>query len=147
MGVYVSTTPEQSVFVYGKFRSPANVFPPGPLSDLLGVASEEESIAVEILREFSPYEFIGKVLVRRGTEWRPLTPEAASARDWYKRFQSGVPLSFQIQGSGSWEIAWFRFESSIRDPNPYVAVALSQKVAEASNVARMQIVSQTGPVS
>jgi hypothetical protein len=123
MGVYVSTAAEQSVFVYGKFRLPAGVSLPGG-------NPAEESVAIEVLREFSAYEFIGKVFVRREPEWRPLTPEAASARDWYIRFQGGAPVFIEIQGSGRWEIAWFRFESSIRNPNPYVAVALRQVAVE-----------------
>jgi len=128
MGAAISATPEQSVFVYGKFRAPGNA--------LLGVPPQEEPAAIEVLREFSPYEFIGKILVRRETEWRVLTPENASARDWYRQFQGGLPLSFEMQGSGSWEIAWFRFETSSRNPNPYVAVALRRGTPETGSAAR-----------
>ncbi len=136
---------EQSLFVYGSFG------PEVSISGLLGApelpGSSEPSIAIEILREFSPSEFIGKVFVRRYTEWRPLTPEAASKHEWFQRVQKGGALYFDIKGSGKWEVEWFRFESSSRNPNPYVAVALKQRVAEASNGGRTRIVSQTGPVS
>ena len=109
---------EQSVFVYGNF---------GQERDTLPRLHLEPSIAIEILREFSPGEFIGKVYVKIDTTWRPLTPNGASSYNWYNEFNRGEPSYFEMKGSGKWQVEWFRFESSARSPNPYLAVALRQK--------------------
>lgn len=123
---------EQAVFVYGEFdflRPPAAPARPPSLKDLTR-PSQEPPVAIEILREFGSQEFIGKVYVLRETAWRPVTPEGASSFGWYQSFQKGAPLYFGMRGSGRWEVEWFRFESSARSPNPYLAIALKQTKAE-----------------
>ena len=137
MGQYVSTMTEQSVFVSGRFRP--------DLSDLAGTARMppppssllEPSVAIEILREFNPRKFIGKVYVQRGTEWVPIPSEGASSYLWFQRFQKKQRVYFEMRGSGRrqiWEVEWFRFESSTRSPNPYLAVALQQKGTKKAHV-------------
>ena len=122
---------EQAVFVYGEFdflRPLKDPMRPLTMRDLM--PRQEPPVAIEILREFGPQEFIGKVYVLRETAWRPVSPEAASSFGWYQSFQKGEPVYFDMRGSGRWEIEWFRFESSARSPNPYLAVALKQTKAE-----------------
>ena len=123
MGQYVTTTTEQPVYVSGKFAfdfALASLLrPPPPL---------DPPVAIEILREFGPQEFIGRVHVQRGTEWVPVSPEAARSYWWF----TGKEIHFEMGGAGQWEVEWFRFESSTRYPNPYLAVALRQKSSEAS---------------
>ena len=117
---------EQAVFVYGEFVRPRrNLLYPPSLKDV--VRPQEPPVAIEVLREFGPQEFIGKVYVLRETAWRLVTPEGASSFGWYQSFQKGEPVYFDMRGSGQWEIEWFRFESSARTPNPYLAVALRQE--------------------
>src|SRR3972149_11800621 len=118
---------EQAVFVYGEFDFLKDLLRPLSLKGV--IRPEEPPVAIEILREFGPQEFIGKVYVLRETSWRPVTPEGASSFGWYQSFQKGEPVYFDMRGSGRWEIEWFRFESSARTPNPYLAVALRQKSA------------------
>jgi len=123
---------EQAVFVYGEFSST-----PEGLKMFLekmhrAPSRLEPPVAIEILREFGPQEFIGKVYVLQETAWRPATPEGASSFSWYQSFQKGEPGFFDMRGSGRWEIEWFRFESSARSPNPYLAVALKQTKAESA---------------
>ena len=121
---------EQAVFVYGEFSTSALQ---GVLAEMLKRRAglpPEPPVAIEVLREFGPQEFIGKVYVLRETAWRPVTPEGASSFGWYESFQKGEPVYFDMRGSGRWEIEWFRFESSARSPNPYLAVALKQIKSE-----------------
>ena len=123
---------EQAVFVYGEFdfvRPLKDPMRPLSLRDLM--PRQEPPIAIEILREFGPQEFIGKVYLLRESAWRPVTPEGASSFDWYQSFQKGEAVYFDMRGSGRWGVEWFRFESSVRSPNPYLAVALKQTKAEA----------------
>lgn len=119
MGQYVTPTTNQTVFVSGQFV-PEGPGPPPPPT---------EPVAVEILREFGPSEFIGKIYVQKWTEWVPVAPETASQYWWYSLF-SKIKLNFELKGSGLWKVEWFRFESSARSPNPYLAVALKQTKAE-----------------
>ena len=117
---------EQTVFVYGEFSTWALQ---GALAEMLKRQAglhTEPPVAIEILREFGPQEFIGKVYVLRETAWRRVTPEGASSFVWYQSFQKKEPVYFDMRGSGRWEVEWFRFESSARSPNPYVAVALKK---------------------
>jgi hypothetical protein len=123
---------EQRVFVYGEFS-----FEYQALRELLEkrhrpISAEEPPVAIEILREFSPQEFIGKVYVLRESAWRPVTPEAASSFGWYTSFQEAKPVVFNMKGSRRWEVEWFRFESSARSPNPYLAVALREIKTEST---------------
>ena len=119
---------EQAVFVYGEFALEKLETFAARSRDRL--SSPEPPVAIEIMREFGPQEFIGKVYVLRETAWRPVTPEGASSFGWYQNFQKGKPVHFYMRGSGLWEVEWFRFESSSRSPNPYVAVALKKIDAE-----------------
>jgi len=123
---------EQAVFVYGEFStSPFQ----GALAEALkreGVLPAEPPMAIEVLREFGPQEFIGKVYVLRERSWRPVPPESASSFDWYQSFQKKEPVYFDMRGSGRWGIEWFRFESSARSLNPYLAVALKQIKSESA---------------
>ena len=121
---------EQAVFVYGEFAlKELGAFAAGRRDR---ISSPEPPVAIEILKEFGPQEFIGKVYVLWQNAWRPVMPEGASSFEWYQRFQRGEDVYFDMRGSGRWEIEWFRFESSARTPNPYLAVALRQKSPEAS---------------
>ena len=121
---------EQAVFVYGEFALEKLETFAARSRDRL--SSPEPPVAIEIMREFGPQEFIGKVYVLRETAWRPVTPEGASSFAGYERFQQGEHVYFDMRGSGRWEIEWFRFESSTRSANPYLAVALRQKSSVAS---------------
>ena len=125
---------EQAVFVYGEFSlyrgnllaADFSPEPPARKNLLAQASSPEPPVAIEILREFGPQEFIGKVYVLRERSWRPVPPEGASSFGWYQTFQNASPVYFDMRGSGLWEVEWFRFESSARSPNPYVAVALKK---------------------
>ena len=83
-----------------------------------------EEIAIEVLREFSPTELIGKVYYKSpyGT-WAAIDQGRASLYGWYNWFfKAKRDLVFNMEGSGAWEILHFRNESD--ESGPYVAVAL-----------------------
>jgi len=135
MGQYAATVAGERVFVYGDFSSkpagPADLSPhPGRSPSFL-----EPPVAIEILREFGPRELIGKVYIQKGTSWVPVNPQSAASHFWYANFHRVKEVHFEMGGSGRWEVEWFRFESGVRDPNPYLAVALRQKVDEVNTVA------------
>jgi len=113
---------EPSVFVFGDFVVP-DLLPPS-------TSGQPPLAAVEILREFSPREFIGKVYHQPEGTWRPLHPTNAARYEWYNKYQSGTKVYFEMRGAGRWEVEWFRSESNARSPNPYLAVALRRLNAE-----------------
>lgn len=103
-------------FVYGDFSAGKKPHgmprPPGM-----------QPFAVEILREFSTSEFVGKLFAKVGDSWRPSTKNGlAHLYDWSKDYQKGERLFFEMEGSGVWEVQNFREESD--DSGPYVAVGL-----------------------
>jgi hypothetical protein len=117
---------QQRTFVYGTFRwptkvaaSPSGLLPPPPLS-----SPGEPDIALEILREFSSTELIGKIYVRPlYGSWTPAQWDQVQRSVWYAQHER-LPkhFVFDMVGSGLWEVLNFRSESE--DTGPYVAVAL-----------------------
>jgi hypothetical protein len=108
--VYVTTN--KRPFVYGSFR-PANSFP----------SLHQAPFAVEILREYSANEFIGKLYEKSLNTWVPVQPFRLPLYDWYaKSTKSKAKLFFFMEGSGRWEVQHFREESD--EMGLYVAVAL-----------------------
>jgi hypothetical protein len=112
-----------NTFVYGHFVWPGRKDQPLPRPG-------SEDIAVEILREYSSTELVGKLYERRAfsfSEWEPIAPASASSKAWYKWLSEASGslsrrLYFAMDGSGYWEVVNFRNESD--ETGPYVAVAL-----------------------
>lgn len=110
----------KSTFVYGRF-----VWPKKSTIPYVGSYGD---FAVEILREYSSAEFLGKLYARIDSlgEWSPLSPSKVSIYDWYKWFSGKQEhLYFAMDGSGYWEVVNFRNESD--ENGPYVAVALKYR--------------------
>lgn len=114
---------DDRAFVYGRFfvAPKKSTVPPPPSAD--------PRYAIEILREFSSTEFVGKLYVNVGT-WRPATWNAISQHKWYQvyeKFRYAPPatkslLHFEMDGSGIWDAQYLRDESDTL--GPYIAVAL-----------------------
>ena len=104
-------------FVYGDFLfAKRRTVPPPPGG---------QPFAIEILREFSTTELIGKLYLRAGGSWVPATRDALMNFEWYRMKVMKVPLrflSFAMEGSGIWHVQNIRDESD--DSGPYIAVAL-----------------------
>ena len=84
-----------------------------------------EHVAIEILREPSATELIGKLYIKKTSgDWAPIYPNAESLSfyPWYTRFSKGQPIWFEMDGSRRWEVSHLRIESD--ESGPYVAVAL-----------------------
>ena len=82
-------------------------------------------IAVEILREFSPTELVGKVYAKgRNGNWGAVSQSGLKDFVWYKdkEFTQNKRLAFWMDASKPWEVLYFRPESD--DAGPYVAVGL-----------------------
>jgi hypothetical protein len=124
-----------TIFVYGTFVWPGKkkqLLPPPP-------SMLPDTFALEVLREYSATELIGKLYRREfGSGWSPVPPTAAAALDWYTFFsKTGKNLIFRMEGSGYWEVLNFRNESD--EKGLYLAVALQylkQKPAWAAFVDR-----------
>jgi hypothetical protein len=78
--------------------------------------------AIEILREFSTTELIGKLYLRAGGSWVPATRDALTNVEWYRMKIPPRVLFFAMEGSGVWQVQNLRDESD--DSGPYIAVAL-----------------------
>ena len=109
-------------FVYGDFflvkKSRPNPTLPGT-----------KPFAVEILREFSTTEFVGKLFYRASGSWIPATQSMLYNHKWYDTYQKFAAspmrsrvLFFEMEGSGIWQVQHLRDESD--DSGPYIAVAL-----------------------
>ncbi len=113
----------QQPFVYGKF-----VWPQRALKrPFWGEGSTiEPEIALEILREFSASEFVGKLYTKPNVgSWAVAQFDCVRSSDWYEAYQKAQQhFVFDMQGSGPWEVLHFRTESD--ESGPYVAVALRQ---------------------
>ena len=81
-------------------------------------------VAIEILREFSATELVGKVYIRGpAAGWVPVDPSTLADYDWYKHFgKQGWQVNFDMEPAGRWNVLNFRTESDER--GPYVAAAL-----------------------
>jgi hypothetical protein len=85
-------------------------------------------IALEILREFSTTEFVGKLYVNVGT-WIPAVRPQLSEFAWYQYYDRVktsplglTPLRFWMNGS-VWNVTFFRDESD-ESGGPYIALGL-----------------------
>ncbi len=107
-------------FVYGRFVDKALHNTGKLLSPPPGSRPET---AIEILREFSTSEFIGKVYVLGyGNNWLQIAPSGADTYGWYKKFRGGKELLFEMQGGELWDVLQLRTESD--ESGSYLAVAL-----------------------
>ncbi|HEU0047125.1 MAG TPA: hypothetical protein VFQ43_05935 [Nitrososphaera sp.] len=86
----------------------------------------EPDIALELLREFSASEFVGKLYTKLYSgAWNPAQLDELTKNQWYLGFERNPnQLVFLMQGSGFWEVLHFRRESD--ESGPYIAVALRQ---------------------
>lgn len=112
----------QQTFVYGTFLWPSKAFLQGP-----GAKPIEPDIAIEILREFSASEFVGKLYTKPYFgNWTAAKLSEIRQSDWYAAFDEKFKQHFVfiMQGSGAWEVLHFRAESD--ESGPYVAIALRE---------------------
>jgi len=119
--VYISKADRP--FVYGDFAF-------GPPRSRLSAPPGMQPFAVEILREYSANEFIGKLYQRTPIGgWRPASLQDLSKYQWFSLYSKvRRHLHFEMEGSGRWEVEHFREESN--ESGPYLAVALKfQKTA------------------
>lgn len=111
------------VFIYGYFmeREPTGLYrltpPPGTLP----------SEAIEILREPSVVELIGKVWVLTSARnYQAVTPFGVTNFQWFQNFQraskEGTPFYFKAEHGDKWNVRWFRQESD--ESGPYIAAGL-----------------------
>ncbi len=110
-------------FVYGEFEPVTGTEALGRfLSNALPGAESGPKYAIEIVREHSATEFVGK-LYERGPwgKWEPADPGILSKPDWQERLSERHDLKFKMQGSGLWKVLYFRTESD--ETGPYIAIA------------------------
>ena len=116
-------------FVYGEFEPVTGTealvrlfFTPKSMPDV-PVPESEPQFAIEIVREHSATEFVGK-LYERGPwgKWEPADPGILSKPEWQERLSKKHDLKFNMKGSGLWKVLYFRTESD--QSGPYIAVAL-----------------------
>lgn len=116
------------VFIYGEFQSEVSDsgmrgIPPPPRRDDLAPQ------AIEILREFSPMDLIGKIYVlTQGRNYQPVTPLGVRNFAWYNEYRiASVGTKkprylFKVKDGDLWHVLWMRQESD--EAGPYMAAAL-----------------------
>jgi len=109
------------VFVYGTF-----LWIQKPRTQAFFGTADEPDVALEILREFSASEFVGKLHIKPVIgHWTVAQFEEIRRTAWYEVYEKAPQfIVFDMQGSGPWEVLHFRIESNDSGTAPYVAVAL-----------------------
>lgn len=122
MSPYPKPSP-QGPFVYGTFLWPGRKKTSG-FSGL--IEQGEPDVAVEILREFSASEFVGKLYTRSPSRnWAIAQVAQIEQAPWYVAFNKNPQLFvFDLQRSGPWQVLYFRTESD--ESGNYVAIGLRQ---------------------
>lgn len=123
------------VFIYGRFLTEEEAEPSGvppfltPLRLTPPPSFEPElsSEAIEIMREFSVLEFIGKVYVLTSSRnYQPVTPLGVRNFNWFGNYQKATfskeKFYFKVKDGDLWKVAWMRPESD--EAGAYIAVAL-----------------------
>jgi hypothetical protein len=106
-------------FVYGDFEIPDQLYSVLPPLPPIG----GPKFAIEITREYSANEFVGKLYKRAAAgSWVPVDPSELSSEEWRQRLSKKHDLKFKMEGSGLWKVLHFRTESD--ETGPYVAIAL-----------------------
>jgi hypothetical protein len=112
------------VFIYGHFAiSDAH----SSFFEKIGLQSTLPPQAIEILREPSVLELIGKVYVlTTNRNYQPVTPFGVSSFSWFTDFQQaskrGEAFYFEAEQGDKWQVKWMRQESD--EVGPYIAVGL-----------------------
>jgi hypothetical protein len=113
------------IFIYGNFvdrAAHALGLPPPP---------NQPTVALEILREFSALEFVGRVYVLSpGRNWQPVSPMGVREYDWFRKYRdilqhkktTANKLLFETQERDFWEVLYLREESD--ESGAYMAAAL-----------------------
>ena len=104
--------------------TPTRTFLYGSLDDpgLIGKVAGPD-VAIEILREFSASELVGKVYMKGNSgNWNPVSQPAIRDYTWFKDFRKTKQLKFWMDGSAPWKVLYFRAESD--GGGPYMAVGL-----------------------
>lgn len=116
------------VFWYGNFVNKED------RAQRLPMPIEASGNAIEILREFSATELVGKVYARtRGGNFQAVSPMGVRDYSWYRDYQDFLrggkivekSLYFATQESDYWEVLYLRPETD--ESGGYVAVALQQE--------------------
>ena len=117
------STVSRPVFVYGTF-----LWIQKPRTQAFFGTADEPDIALEILREFSASEFVGKLYTKPVIgKWTIAEFEQIRQTAWYEVSEKAPQfIVFDMRGSGPWEVLHFRIESDESETGPYVAVALRQ---------------------
>jgi hypothetical protein len=123
------------VFIYGQFateQSPLPIFLRPEFSSIGSPiapsgTTELSTEAIEILREFSTLELIGKVYVLTSNRnYQPVTPLGVRNFNWYNDFQKASmnkeKFYFRAKNGDLWTVPWIRLESD--DSGAYIAAAL-----------------------
>jgi hypothetical protein len=109
---------QTALFVYGELSPP-------DLSRYLAKNVPGKLVfAIEILREYSASELLGKLYRHPYSgDWMPVDPGALETSEWQQLFSSSSSLMyFEMTGSGKWKVLHLRIESD--ETGPYVAIAL-----------------------
>lgn len=123
-------------FIYGRFVWPTKskkAKGPAPrLPAFLDRLLDNDRIAVEILREFSATELVGKLYLWGGSpvSFSPADLATVEQQEWYRWYmrlpkemrENRKSFYFDVEGSGPWAVLFLRSESD--DSGPYVALGL-----------------------
>jgi len=127
-------------FIYGRFVWPGKgkkakageLAPRAAHAAGLSPLFDEDRIAVEVLREFSATELVGKLYLMGGSPLSFSRADLATVKqqEWYQWYtkmskamrEAAQSFYFDVEGSGPWAVLFLRSESD--DSGPYLAIGL-----------------------
>jgi hypothetical protein len=125
----------RQVFIYGEFISQQRLSPPLTIGAPLGRIPPPPGLdlateAIEILREPSVLEVIGKIYVLTSNRnYQPVTPLGVRNFDWYREYQIASQTKdkffFKVKDGDLWHVPWMRQESD--ESGAYIAVGLKHE--------------------
>jgi hypothetical protein len=124
----------RQVFIYGEFISQQKLSPNLVLGKSLGLPPpprlDVSAEAIEILREPSVLEVIGKIWVLTSNRsYQPVTPLGVRNFEWYREYQTALQVKdkffFKAKDGDVWQVPWMRQESD--ESGSYIAVGLKHE--------------------
>jgi hypothetical protein len=123
----------RQVFIFGEFISQQRLSPPLTIGSPLQMPPatvpglELSTEAIEILREPSVLEVIGKIYVLTSNRnYQPVTPLGVRNFNWYREYQTASRTKdkffFKAKEGDLWHVPWMRQESD--ESGAYIAVGL-----------------------
>lgn len=118
-------------FTFGVYLSESDLSKSRETSSRLDNGTLMPTIAIEILREFTPDEFSGRIYLPVSGQWIMARPQVVTDYAWSQEFREGKRGCLVLKGSPAlWTIVQLRGEHDPEKEREYMAITLRQYMRE-----------------